>query len=131
MLYTLGGRGAGAMTFMRPFCLVKSRSQDAAANAGVLSVYLTTILYHRHQLFIDFVRDTLCPFTVFYCQSYLLWLTCIIMIWALDHISDLYRFAIRILVHYMNGPTNHKTDAIQLLESKKSLSDFSAFKASD
>ena len=32
---------------MRPFCLVESRSQDAATNAGVLSVYLTTIL-HLH-----------------------------------------------------------------------------------
>ena len=29
---------------MRTFCLVESRSQDAAANVGVLSVYLTTIL---------------------------------------------------------------------------------------
>ena len=26
----------------RPFCLVESHSQDTAANAGVLSVYLTT-----------------------------------------------------------------------------------------
>ena len=26
---------------MRPFCLIKSRSQDAAENASVLSVYLT------------------------------------------------------------------------------------------
>ena len=30
---------------MRPFCLVESRSQHAAANAGVLSVYLTTIMF--------------------------------------------------------------------------------------
>ena len=29
---------------MRPLCLVESHSQDAAANAGMLSVYLATIL---------------------------------------------------------------------------------------
>ena len=44
---------------MGPFCLVKSRSQDTAANAGVLSVYLPTILYYHHQLFIDIDRDDL------------------------------------------------------------------------
>ena len=32
---------------MRPFCLVELISQDAATNAGVLSVYLTNILYHH------------------------------------------------------------------------------------
>ena len=42
---------------MRPFCLVESRTQDATTNAGVLSVYLTTILYHHHQLFIDIERE--------------------------------------------------------------------------
>ena len=44
---------------MRPFCLVKSRSQGAAANAGVLSVYLTTILYHHRQLFTDIERENI------------------------------------------------------------------------
>ena len=29
----------------RQLCLIESRSQDAAANAGVLSVYLTTIMF--------------------------------------------------------------------------------------
>ena len=38
---------------MRPLCLVESRSQDAAANVGILSVYLATILYNHLQLFID------------------------------------------------------------------------------
>ena len=33
------------MFVMRPLCLVESHSQDAAANAGMLSVYLTTIMY--------------------------------------------------------------------------------------
>ena len=37
----------------RLFCLVESRSQDAAVNAGVLSVYLTMILCLHPQLFID------------------------------------------------------------------------------
>ena len=32
---------------------VKSCLQDAAANAGVVSVYPTTILYYHHQLFFD------------------------------------------------------------------------------
>ena len=41
---------------MRPFCLVELISQDAATNAGVLSVYLTNILYYHHQLFIDIER---------------------------------------------------------------------------
>ena len=36
---------------MRPLFLVKSRSLNAAANVGVLSVYPTTILYF--QLFFD------------------------------------------------------------------------------
>ena len=40
--------GIGAV--MRPFYLVESRSQDAAANAGVLSNYLTTALYYNDQL---------------------------------------------------------------------------------
>ena len=44
---------------MRPFCLFESHSQDAAANAGVLSVYLTTILYYHRQLFIDIERDNI------------------------------------------------------------------------
>ena len=43
----------------RPFCLVKSRSQDAAANAAMLSVYLSTILYYHHQLFIDIERQNI------------------------------------------------------------------------
>ena len=51
----------------RPFCLVESHSQDAAANAGVLSVNLTTVLYYHLQLFIDIERETFCPFTVFRC----------------------------------------------------------------
>ena len=34
---------------MKPFCLVESRSQDVAKNAGKLSVHLTTILYHHRQ----------------------------------------------------------------------------------
>ena len=37
----------------RPFCLVKSRLQDATVNGGVVSVYLTNILYHHLQLFTD------------------------------------------------------------------------------
>ena len=41
----------------RPFCLVKSSLQDAAANAGVLFVYLTYALYYHLQLFIDIERD--------------------------------------------------------------------------
>ena len=44
---------------MGPFCLVESRSQDATTNAGVLSVYLTTILYHHQQLLIDIERENL------------------------------------------------------------------------
>ena len=44
---------------MRPFCLIESRSQNAAANAGVLCVYLKTILYHYHQLFIDIERENI------------------------------------------------------------------------
>ena len=44
---------------MRPFCLVESRAQDAAANVGVLSVYLITILYYHHQLFIDIDRENI------------------------------------------------------------------------
>ena len=42
---------------MRPFCLVEPCSQDAAANAGVLSVYLTTILFYNRQLLIDIERE--------------------------------------------------------------------------
>ena len=41
----------------RPFCLVESHSQDAAANEGMLSVYLTTVLYYHHQFLIDIERD--------------------------------------------------------------------------
>ena len=37
----------------RLFCLVESCSQDAAANVGVLSVYLTTVLFYHLQLFIE------------------------------------------------------------------------------
>ena len=44
---------------MRPFCLVESCSQDAAANAGVLSVYLTTILCNHLYLFIDIERENI------------------------------------------------------------------------
>ena len=44
---------------MRPLYLVDSGSQDAAANAGVLSVYLITILYYCHQLFIDIERENI------------------------------------------------------------------------
>ena len=44
---------------MRPLCLVESRSQDAAANVGVLSVYLATILYGHLQLFIDIDRENI------------------------------------------------------------------------
>ena len=64
---------------MRPFCLVESRSQGGAENAGVLSVFLTTILYYHHQLFIDIA---LCPLTMFHCLIYLLRLTCIITVQA-------------------------------------------------
>ena len=32
---------SGIQIVTRPFCLVESHSQDAATNAGVLSVYLT------------------------------------------------------------------------------------------
>ena len=47
-------------TVMRLFCLVESHLQDAAANAGVLSVYLITILYyHHHHLFIDNERENI------------------------------------------------------------------------
>ena len=44
---------------MRLLCLVKSRLQDAAANVGVLHVYLATILYDHHQLFIDIERENI------------------------------------------------------------------------
>ena len=44
---------------MRPLCLVESRSQDVAANAGVLSVYLATILYDQLQLSIDIKRENI------------------------------------------------------------------------
>ena len=44
---------------MRPLCLVESRSQDVAANAGVLSVYLATILYDHLQLVNDIERDNI------------------------------------------------------------------------
>ena len=47
----------GAMTVTRPFFLVESWSQDAAANAGMLSVYLTAILYYHRQLFFDIERE--------------------------------------------------------------------------
>ena len=40
---------------MRPLFLVES--QDAAANAGLLSVYLTTILYYHSKLFFDIERE--------------------------------------------------------------------------
>ena len=40
---------------MRPFCLVESRSQDAATNAGVLSIYL----HHHRQLLIDIERENI------------------------------------------------------------------------
>ena len=43
----------------RPFCLVESRWQDAAANVGVLSVYLTIILYNHLQLFFDIERENI------------------------------------------------------------------------
>ena len=35
---------------MIPFCLFESHSQDAATNAGMLSFYLTAIMYYHHQL---------------------------------------------------------------------------------
>ena len=41
----------------RLFCLVESCSQDAAANACMLSVYLTASLYFHRQLFICMERD--------------------------------------------------------------------------
>ena len=44
---------------MRPFCLVESCSKDDAANVGMLSVYLTTILYYHLQLFIDIERENI------------------------------------------------------------------------
>ena len=34
-------------------------SQEASTNAGVLSVYLTTILYHHHELLIDIERENI------------------------------------------------------------------------
>ena len=43
----------------RPLCLVRSRSQYAAASVGVLSVYLTTILYYHHQLFFDLRKENI------------------------------------------------------------------------
>ena len=43
----------------RPFCLVKSRSQDVAANADMLSVYLTTIMYIHRQLFTEIERENI------------------------------------------------------------------------
>ena len=47
---------------MSSFCLVESSSQDAADNAGVLSVYLTTILYyHQQSLFIEIERENIIP----------------------------------------------------------------------
>ena len=49
------------MTVTRPLCLVESRSQDAAANAGVLSVKLNTVLYYHLQLLIDIERENI-PF---------------------------------------------------------------------
>ena len=51
-----------------PNCLVESHSQDAATNAGVLSVYLTTILDHHHQLFTDIDRENIpCVNSLFHC----------------------------------------------------------------
>ena len=47
---------------MRPFCLVEPSSQDAAANVGGLSVYLSLILYYHKQLFIDIEREN---YTIF------------------------------------------------------------------
>ena len=44
---------------MKPFCLVDLRSQDASTNAGVLSVYLTTILCRHQKLFIDIERENI------------------------------------------------------------------------
>ena len=62
---TVCGSPENKTSVMRPLCLVKSRSQDTATNAGVLSFYL---LYPHHQLFIDIERKyNLCPFTVFHC----------------------------------------------------------------
>ena len=44
--------------------MVESRLQDAAVNAGVLSVYLTTILCINRQLFFDIERENFAvPFT--------------------------------------------------------------------
>ena len=43
----------------RPLCLVKPRSQNAAANVGVLSVCPTTILYYHHQLFFDIEQESI------------------------------------------------------------------------
>ena len=45
------------MSVMRLLCLVESHSQDAAANAGMLSVYLTTIMYVTGGRF-DRIRTT-------------------------------------------------------------------------
>ena len=52
----------------RPFCLVESRSQDAAANAGVLSVYLTNILHYHRQFFIDIERENIFCTTIGSCS---------------------------------------------------------------
>ena len=67
-IYRLSATNSGEIILIaytsvtRPFCLVKSRSQDAAANAGMLSV-----LYFHLQLFIEIEREyTLCPFAVFH-----------------------------------------------------------------
>ena len=66
------------MSVTRPLFLVESRSQDAAANAGVLSVYLTTILLHHPRLFFDMERENIhSSITVFHSLGYLLRLNCI------------------------------------------------------
>ena len=40
-------------------CLVESRLQEVAANEGVLSVLLTPILCHHHELFIGIERENI------------------------------------------------------------------------
>ena len=59
-LYTfflLNSLSFSMVTVTRLFCLVESCSHYAAANAGLLSVYLATILYNHLQLFFDIERE--------------------------------------------------------------------------
>ena len=51
------GTRSGKHNVTIPLCLVKSHSQKAASNVGVLSVYPKIILYYHHQLFFDIKQE--------------------------------------------------------------------------